>query len=119
MPMRPRPFSATAVRMSVSTIEPVAPYSRANPKRNNAAASAPRKKYLIAASCALREARLIATMMYVGRLVSSSARKSQMRSGALQHSITPMRLSRKNAKYSPRLARIGSKAVRPPSIAAS
>ena len=48
----------------------------------------PRKKYLTPASCdRLRRRCEIVTMMYVGRLVSSSARKSQIRSSALAHSI--------------------------------
>ncbi len=42
-----------------------------------------------------------------------------MRSLALQTSITPIRLSRKKAKYSPRVTRMGSNRARPLRSAAS
>ena len=116
------PAAACAAKTSrnfVSSISPVAPYRSANPYRNIAADIAPRKKYLTAASWALREGRLMATMMYVGSDVSSRARNSQIRSLALHTNITPMMLSMKNEKYSPRFTRMGSKRVRPADIDAS
>ena len=53
---------ATISAMSASCMEPVPPYTKANPYRNMAVAIAPKKKYLTEASAPRRPARPMTTM---------------------------------------------------------